>query len=163
MKNRIGVSDIQLIRNDNNMIPQDSLIKGDLLMYYNPDHTYQHMATYIGNGKISDDSSGQRPNIKYGKSYEYSSSTKCLFAIRYTGTRSYIKKGDQGEAVTKLQDYLNWYTDGRFYKECGGADGIFGSNTDRYVKQMQTDFFGAAEADGTVGPKTIAKMKEVVK
>lgn len=163
MKNRIGVSDIQLIRNDNNMIPQDSLIKGDLLMYYNPDHTYQHMATYIGNGKISDDSSGQRPNIKYGKSYEYSSATKCLFAIRYTGTRSYIKKGDEGAAVLKWQDFLNWWSDGAFYKECGPGDTYFGNNTHKWTVKFQEEVMGKGQGDGTVGPKTISAAQSIRK
>lgn len=75
--------------------------------------------------------------------------------------RNYIQKGDTGEAVTELQNYLNWYTNGEFFKECGDADGIFGPNTDRYTKAMQADFFGQAEADGLVGPKTVAEMAKV--
>ena len=81
----------------------------------------------------------------------------------YTGAypvvKKYLEPGDKGTEVTKLQNYLNWYTDGQFFKECGGADGIYGKNTLRYVNKMLTDFFGAAEADGLVGNKTIAKMK----
>ena len=81
----------------------------------------------------------------------------------YTGeypvVKKYLEKGDKGTEVTKLQNYLNWYTCGEFFQKCGKADGIYGNNTLVYVKEMQTDFFGAKEADGTVGPKTIAKMK----
>ena len=73
--------------------------------------------------------------------------------------RGYFKKGDKGAEITKLQNYLNWYTDGEFFKKCGKPDGTFGANTDKYVKKMQTKFFGKAAADGTVGKKTIAKMK----
>ena len=80
-----------------------------------------------------------------------------------TGGGNNPKKNDEGVAVTKLQNYVNWYFDGAFFKECGPADGYFGNNTHKWVVKMQTDFFGAKEADGTVGPKTIEKMKSVVK
>ena len=164
MKDRIGVKDLQLIRNGNKKIPATWLEKGDALMFYYNDGTYKHMGIYVGNGKIADCTSGRDPNFKYGASYStYNNSTPCLFAIRYTGGFSYLQKDDQGDAVTKLQNYLDWYFDGAFFKECGGADGIFGKNTHNWVVKMQTDFFGAAEADGTVGPKTIEKMKAVVK
>lgn len=79
MKSRIGINDIQLIRNDNEQIPVSMLQKGDLLMYYTG-KTYAHMAVYIGNGKISDDTSGD--GVRYGVNYTM---MKCLFAIRYTG------------------------------------------------------------------------------
>ena len=81
------------------------------------------------------------------------------YAGQYPNVKKYLEKGDKGTEVTKLQNYLNWYTDGEFFKKCGGADGIYGNNTFQYTKKMQTDFFGAKEADGLVGPKTIAKMK----
>ena len=122
-------------------------------MYYTGD-TYAHMAVYIGNGKISDDTSGA--GVRYGVSY---SMMKCLFALRYTGARSYLEKGDEGKAVTDLQNYLNWYTKGEFFKKCGSADGIYGQNTLNYTIQLQKDF-KMSDPDGTVGQKTIAKMKE---
>ena len=77
--------------------------------------------------------------------------------------KNFLAKGDSGSEVIKLQKYLDWYFDGAFSKECGKPDGIFGNNTYKWTVKMQTDFFGAKEADGTVGPKTIAKMKAVVK
>ena len=77
----------------------------------------------------------------------------------YPEVKKYLEPGDKGENVIRLQNYLNWYTDGAFFKECGGADGVYGKNTLKYVNKMLTDFFGAKEADGLVGPKTIAKMK----
>lgn len=77
----------------------------------------------------------------------------------YPNPSRYLEPGDKGSEVGKLQDYLNWYTDGAFYKKCGGRDNIYGNNTLKYVTQMQTDFFGSKEADGLVGQKTIDKMK----
>ena len=153
VQNRFGIKALKIIRNNNRHIPESMLQKGDLLMYYTGD-TYAHMAVYIGNGKISDDTSGA--GVRYGVSY---SMMKCLFAIRYTGARSYLEKGDEGKAVTDLQNYLNWYTKGEFFKKCGGADGIYGQNTLNYTIQLQKDF-KMSDPDGTVGSKTIAKMKE---
>lgn len=158
LQERIGVKDIQLIRHDNTPISSSELEKGDLLMFYNG-KSFCHMGVYIGGDKISD-AANKADGIRYGAPY---SEFKCLIAIRYTGARNYLTKGDEGKAVTDLQNYLDWYTDGKFFKECGKADGIYGNNTLKYVKAMQTDFFGASEADGTVGQKTIAKMKEVRK
>ena len=77
--------------------------------------------------------------------------------------KNYLQKGDTGVEVKRLQSYLNWYTNGEFYKKCGKADGIYGNNTLKYVKKMQTNFFGAKNADGLVGAKTIAAMKKVKK
>jgi GH25 family lysozyme M1 (1,4-beta-N-acetylmuramidase) len=162
MKSRIGINDIKMIRNGNNAIPPSALLKGDLLMYYNGNE-YAHMAVYIGNGEISDDSGGQNPDIKYGKSYDYSKYRKCLFAIRYTGTRSFIKIGDEGTAVLKWQDFLNWWSDGQFYKECGTGDGIFGANTHKWSVAFQEKEIGKGQGDGLVGQKTISVAKTIKK
>lgn len=77
----------------------------------------------------------------------------------YPSVRLYLEPGDKGENVTRLQNYLDWYFDGKFFKECGKADGVYGKNTLKWTNKMLTDFFGAAEADGKVGPKTIARMQ----
>ena len=125
--------------------------------------TYAHMGVYVGNGKYSD-SANPSDGIGYGKSYaSINNQMPCKFAIRYTGSRTYLSLNDMGDAVTKLQKYVDWYFDGAFFKECGGADGVFGPNTEKWVKKMQTKLFSAAEADGCVGPKTIEKMKTVKK
>ena len=81
----------------------------------------------------------------------------------YPSVRLYLEPGDRGENVTRLQKYVDWYFDGAFFKACGPADGVYGKNTLKWVNKMLTDFFGAAEADGLVGPKTIARMKEYSK
>jgi hypothetical protein len=85
--------------------------------------------------------------------------TKKPYTGKYPVVKKYLEKGDKGTEVVKLQNYLNWYTDGEFFKKCGEADGIYGKNTLKYTKKMQTAFFGEKEADGKVGAKTIAKMK----
>ena len=86
--------------------------------------------------------------------------TKKPYSGKYPEVKKYLEPGDKGENVTRLQNYLDWYFDGAFFKECGGADGVYGKNTLKWTNKMLTDFFGAAEADGLVGKKTIAKMKE---
>ena len=86
MREYIGIVEIKLIRNGNRPIPKSMLNKGDLLMFYNKDDTYQHMGEYMGNGKITDNTSGRTPNVDYGVSYDsYNNRIPCLFAIRYTG------------------------------------------------------------------------------
>lgn len=78
----------------------------------------------------------------------------------YPVVKKYLEKGDTGIQVTRLQNYIDWYYNGEFFKECGKADGIYGNNTLKWTKKMQTEFFGEKEADGFVGKKTIAEMKK---
>ena len=77
----------------------------------------------------------------------------------YPVVKKYLEPGDKGIQVTRLQNYLDWYFKGEFFKECGPADGNYGKNTLKWTKKMQADFFGKSEADGLVGNKTIAEMK----
>ena len=114
------------------------------------------------NGKFYFYSGGTGSHHNTSNNNSESGSRKVLAVVRIK-SRGYLKKNDRGTAITKLQNYLDWYFDGAFFKACGGADGVYGTNTETWVKKMQTDFFGAKEADGTVGPKTIAKMKAVKK
>jgi GH25 family lysozyme M1 (1,4-beta-N-acetylmuramidase) len=78
----------------------------------------------------------------------------------YPVVKKYLEPGDKGIQVTRLQNYLDWYFKGEFFKECGPADGNYGKNTLKWTKKMQSDFFGKSEADGLVGNKTIAEMKK---
>jgi hypothetical protein len=150
----------------------EDLIPGDVLVQYASDDQHGHMMLVAGGNRlcesipdpgctVTNGAKGRFNRYKNGESQSGEGSKN--FVMRYIGGRSYLKKGDSGDAVTKLQNYVDWYFDGAFFKECGPADGTFGSKTEKWVKKMQTDFFGEAEADGTVGPKTIAKMKAVVK
>lgn len=156
-----GVKDLQIIRNRNG-IPKAQWQMGDYCCQIINGNEFQHVFVYLGGGEIVDASSQHADKRKDIAVRSYSGySAKVI--VRYTGGFTFLQKYDEGTAVTKLQEYLNWYFDGAFYKECGPADGVFGENTHKWTVKMQTDFFGAEEADGTVGPKTIAKMQEVKK
>ena len=64
-----------------------------------------------------------------------------------------LEKGAEGESVKALQHLLicNEHYLGR-----NGADGIFGSDTDKAVRAYQSA--NGLEVDGEVGPKTWAKL-----
>ena len=132
-----------------------------------------HVALYIGGGKIIH-AGHEDDNVPYSASWNSSIGTGEWKDNYYDPPRVYrfvgsvnadiiIYPGEVSGRIKDLQNYVDWYFDGAFFKECGAADGRYGINTIKWVKKMQTDFFGAKEADGSVGPKTIAKMKAVVK
>ena len=139
---------------------QSKLKAGDVLC------SDSHVALYIGNGKVvqaghEDDnvigSSSWNSSISVGSWGGYKR------AYRFNGSVNadiIIRKGEVSERVADLQRYLVWYG---ALPEDEIPDGIYGEKTFTAVVDMQTDFFGKAEADGTVGNKTIAKMKEVVR
>lgn len=74
-----------------------------------------------------------------------------------SGGGSLLKKGMKGDEVKDLQQVL---------MELGyglpefGADGIFGQETERAVREFQADH--SLKVDGIVGPKTRTKIQEVV-
>lgn len=80
----------------------------------------------------------------------------------YTGTfpvlpaKGYLKEGDEGTQVKRLQAFLNWY---------GGynlaTDSSFGPKTKTAVKAFQKA--EGLVADGFFGPKSLAKAKTVKK
>lgn len=72
-------------------------------------------------------------------------------------TRNYLKNGDKGDEVKRLQQYLNWYDPNNKLK----VDGIFGSATETAVKSMQSKL--KLTADGMVGEKTLEAMRKVTK
>lgn len=175
-QDRIGIKSIKVIRNGGKVIPTDKLQKGDIIAFFDG-NTYKHTALYIGNGKMSDCSGGQTPNIKYGINIRKT----CKVAIRYTGDKSVtptkkhytgtypsltitkngktvtkpIKKGEKSDRVRHLELFLAWYG----YKII--ADGIYGDKTLAVVKKFQKA--KGIKPTGTVGKKTIAAMKEVVR
>lgn len=59
------------------------------------------------------------------------------------------------------QKFLNWWSDGKFFVECGSADGIFGKNTEKWTKNFQYKY--KLTQDGICGTKTIKKAKSIGK
>ena len=156
-----GVKDLQIIRNRNG-IPKAQWQMGDYCCQIINGNEFQHVFVYLGGGEIVDASSQHADKRKDIAVRSYSGySAKVI--VRYTGGFTFLQKYDAGDAVLKWQDYLNWWSDGQFYKECGKGDGVFGSNTDSWTKRFQEAAFSKAEADGLVGPKTIAAAQSVRK
>ena len=67
-----------------------------------------------------------------------------------------ISKGDRGTEVTKMQNFLNWAG-----FDCGKADGEFGDNTLKAVKEFQTKV--GITPDGIFGNGSLTKAKEFKK
>ena len=81
-------------------------------------------------------------------------------ATRPTGNqiaKPTLKKGCKGAEVSILQQNLNAVLGIKL-----DVDGDFGRNTDKAVRKFQNDYMGAKEVDGIYGPKSYAKMKEVL-
>lgn len=144
------------------------LKKGDILYWEKKDSC--HYAMLVSKGKLLEASHGddnKRGSKKWNDSIHIRSISgwgSFQGAFRYIGsvnTTCCIYHGEVGTRVVLLQEYINWYTDGEFFKKCGPADGIFGDNTLKYVKKMQKDL-GVTD-DGIVGPNTIAAMGKAVK
>ena len=70
-------------------------------------------------------------------------------------TRDYLKTGDSGEEVKKLQAYLNWYKP----ENKLAVDGSFGPATESAAKALQKDLY--LNVDGLVGQTTLGAMKTV--
>lgn len=145
---------------------------GDVLVQYASDDLHGHMMMYAGNNQLAEASpdvgcaitgNAKGRYTRYANGESQCGQGSKNFVMRYVGIRAYISKGDSGTAVLEWQDFLDWWSDGQFYKECCKGDGVFGSNTDTWTKKFQTAVFGASEADGTVGQRTIQKAREVTK
>ena len=144
---------------------QSKLKAGDVLC------NSHHVALYIGNGKIAEAGGGD-DNKKGSKSWnnsiritdlKYSSFER---VYRYNGSVNadiVMRHGEAGDRVYLWQLYLDWYFEGAFFKECGGADGLFGDNTDKWTKRFQEKEIGKGEGDGLVGPITLAAAAKVKK
>ncbi len=72
----------------------------------------------------------------------------------FSAASGHIEKGSKGEDVRFLQQRLN-----EFGAEIG-VDGSFGNQTDRAVRNFQTDH--GLTVDGIVGPKTMAALQRSV-
>lgn len=74
--------------------------------------------------------------------------------------RAILREGMRGTDVREMQEDLIKLGYGK-YLEPDGADGDFGRNTRKAVKQFQTDH--KLEADGEVGPLTFAAIEKALK
>ncbi len=68
-----------------------------------------------------------------------------------------LQRGERGDEVRKLQEYLAQFPD--IYPQ-GLVTGFFGALTEAAVKKFQLRF--ALGQEGTVGPKTLAKINELI-
>lgn len=133
-----------------------------------------HVALYIGKGQIAEASGGddnKRGSVKWDNSIHVKTLTDANYknfprVHRFNGSVNatmIIRHGEVSERVAQIQEFLDWYYDGKFFKECGPADGIYGDNTLKWIKKFQAEKFGAKEADGLVGEKTLAAMAAATK
>lgn len=141
----------------------NNLEPGDVIRYRKT--SGQHTVVYIGNGQIAHASRGHAfPRISSTKPWTNSNvKTSTIQVLRAKPiskevTRNYLKEGDSGEEVKKLQKYINWFFKEKYGKNVISVDGKFGTNTQNYCKLMQSDL-GFSDADGLVGPKTVEAMK----
>ena len=70
--------------------------------------------------------------------------------------RTTLSRGSQGDSVKYLQVLLDKF----YYNSHIATDAIFGSQTETFVKQFQTDCF--ITVDGIVGEQTWGYLEEVV-
>lgn len=70
-------------------------------------------------------------------------------------TRSYLMKGDKGDAVKELQENLNYLN-----YPCGAADGVFGSKTETALKNFQKDY--KLTVDGKYGANSKKTLESAI-
>lgn len=144
-----------------------ALQPGDVIRYKKT--SSQHALIYLGSGLIAHAGrSNWFPKIVASKPWTNSNvKSSTIQVIRANPiekevTREYLKRGDEGENVARLQRYINWFFREKYGKDVLTADGKYGPATEGYCKLMQSDL-GFKDADGLVGPKTVAAMKAYVK
>ena len=142
---------------------QSKLKPGDVLC------NGHHVVLYIGNGKIVEASGGD-DNVRNSKGWNNSIHITDLHysnfdrVYRFNGSVNadiVMRHGEVSDRVYLWQLYLDWYFEGAFFKECGGADGCYGDNTLKWTKKFQEKEIGKGEGDGYVGPITIKAASKV--
>lgn len=154
----IGIKDIQVIRNNGKAIPKSKAKAGDIALLFDG-NTYKHTYFIMSDSKVADStgSGSKANNIRADRNFDgrYVNGMKVL--IRYNGNgtkyRNYIKMGDSGSEVKKLQQFLNWAMDSKLV-----VDGDFGIKTDTAVRAFQTKC--KIKADGCFGADSLAQAKE---
>lgn len=127
-----------------------------------------HVALYIGDGKIAEASGGD-DNVIHSTKWNKSISVKTLTDANYkkfprvhrynskVDCDRYIMYGEFSDRVADLQRFLLWYG----YKI--SVTGFFNKSTLEAVIKFQEAELGKGQGDGSVGPKTIDAMKKVKK
>ena len=131
-----------------------------------------HVGIYIGNGQVVECTPAwsnnvqitklsQRKWLKHGK-LKYIDYSELNIKNNYTGTfpslglKGYLKQGDKGTQVKRLQEFLNWCIDADL-----DVDGDFGTKTLAAVKKYQETY--GLEVDGYFGPACLKKAKTIKK
>lgn len=165
--NMLGVftaNGFKVVTDEVNLNTGSGLKRGDVLL-----NTIHHTAMYCGNGKEVEASinekgtaHGGQPGDQTGKEFLIRSyrNYPWTHVLRYTGgeatqttERNYLMKGDTGAAVKTMQLMLI-----ELGYSCGssGADGDFGTNTDKALKKFQKA--NGLEVDGKYGSASKAKL-----
>ena len=144
-------------------IPQDTIV---CLFYYKKDEktgkrtsTLEHTGFYY-NGETCECSKGVQYSKTLNKKWEVWGVPACVDGQIPVPVppdpdkKPTLRKGDAGPYVTLAQTELiqRGYDLGSW-----GADGKFGAQTEKAVKQFQTDW--GLTADGIIGPKTWAMLE----
>ena len=160
-KKYTGISEIIIIRNKNG-IPKSQWKAGDICLQFNG-NVFQHVFYYPGGDTVIDSTRIYNDKKKWTKEVianqikerNYKNySAKVI--VRYTGTgtkyRNYMKMGDKGDEVKRLQEFLNWAINSGLV-----VDGSFGEKTDTAVRAFQIKC--KISVDGYFGADSLAKAK----
>ena len=160
-KKYTGISEIIIIRNKNG-IPKSQWKAGDICLQFTG-NVFQHLFYYPGGNTVIDSTRIYNDKKKWTKEVIANQikergyknySAKVI--VRYTGTgtkyRNYIKMGDSGDEVKKLQLFLNWAINSGLV-----VDGSFGEKTDTAVRAFQIKC--KISVDGYFGADSLAKAK----
>ena len=133
-----------------------------------------HVGIYIGNSQVIECTPAwsnnvqitklsQRNWLKHGKLKYIDYENENFYTKKgYTGTfpslglKGYLRKGDKGTNVKRLQEFLNWCIGARL-----SVDGSFGPATLTAVKNYQLKY--NLTVDGYFGPASLKKAKEIKK
>ena len=159
-KKFIKTNDLKIIRGkDGKDIPKSQWKAGDIMCQFKG-NTYTHMFYYRGNGKVTDStgSNGTKAVDKQIATRDYKNYTARII-FRYTGNgdnyRNYMKMGDSGEEVKKLQKFLNWAINAKLT-----VDGKFGEATDTAVRVFQIKCQLPGGGDGLFGEASLKAAKK---
>jgi LysM repeat protein len=102
---------------------------------------------------------GQTINLAEAKKVEVKSEVKSVqvSAPKYPLPIGVFRRGEKGNVVKQIQTALN-----AAYFKCGTPDGIYGAKTEDAIRRFQSVYL-TREVDGVYGPKTRAKLLEVLK